>query len=83
MTNRQVVVWNLVAFGVFHLFLEVAFGGSGAAVIANYVISYWIIESKIDEKSKPDLASYTWLVSGCVFIIRCILGAMFLLMISA
>lgn len=81
MKNKQIVFWNLATFAVIHLILEVALtSGTGIRtnpaypVVMQYIISYWIIKSKIDKKDKSDLIKYTWLVSISVFAVRVILG---------
>lgn len=85
MTNRQIVIWNLVAFAVIQFILEVVMSANspvktnvGAPVIIQYIISWWIIKSKINEKDKKDLIKYTWIVSICVFVVRVILGVIWL-----
>lgn len=87
MTNRQIVVWNLVAFAIVHFILEFVIRGAnnriGAFVIVNYIISYWIVQPQIDKRHGVDLATYTWLVSGCVLIVRCMLGLVAGLMMAA
>lgn len=86
MTNKQIVVWNLIAFGVIHFILEVFLGaGTRGAnniafpVVIQYLISWWIIKPQIDKKNKTSLIKYTWIVSISVFAVRVLLG--FLLMV--
>lgn len=76
MTNKQVVIWNLIAFAFIHLIIEtITNAGNGSSrVVIQYLISYWIISGKIDSKNKVDLVKYTWIVSVCVFIARLVLG---------
>ena len=85
MTNKQIVVWNLVAFGAIHFILEVLLGaGTRGAnniafpVVIQYLISWWIIKPQIGKKDKTSLIKYTWIVSISVFAVRVLLG--FLLM---
>lgn len=81
MTNKKVVIWNLVAFGIIHFFLEVVSNVGSTMpnniafpVIIQYLISWWIIKPKIDKKDKNALIKYTWIVSLSVFAIRVLLG---------
>ncbi len=81
MKNKQIVIWNLIAFGLIQCILEIALNSNSEIktnpaypVVMQYFISYWIIKSKIDKKDKPSLIKYTWLVSVSVFAVRVILG---------
>lgn len=79
MTNKQVVILNLVIFAVLHLLLEAAVNTSrnfGLPVVMNYLISYWIIKSQIHKRTKNELIGFTWLVSSIVLVIRILLGAL-------
>lgn len=84
LTKKQIVIWNLVGFEFLHLCLEVIATASdnyshsiGAAVAVNYIISYWIIKSQINKKSKKELIGYTWLIALIVFGVRVLLGVIF------
>jgi biotin transporter BioY len=84
MTNKQIVIWNLVAFAFIHLILEVALNmgseiktNAAAPVLIQYLISYWIISSKVEKKDKKSLIRYTWIVSLSVLAIRIVLGFVF------
>lgn len=84
LTKKQIVIWNLVGFEFIHFVLEVAASTSsnshhniGATVVINYLISYWIIKSQINQKSKKELIGYTWLIALVVFGARVLLGVLF------
>ncbi len=84
LTKKQIVIWNLVGFEFIHFVLEVAASTAsnshhniGAAVVINYLISYWIIKSQINKKSKKELIGYTWLIALVVFGVRVLLGVLF------
>ena len=92
MTNRQIVKWNLIIFACIHFVVEFVLSvDSGnvhhnvaAPVVFQYLISWWIIKGKIEQKSKEELIRYTWLVSICVLTVRIILGiVLFALMLSS
>jgi len=84
LTKKQIVIWNLVGFEFIHFILEVAAATSGnssnhmgAAVVINYLISYWIIKPQISKKSKKELIGYTWFIALLVLGARILLGIMF------
>ena len=83
MNKKQIVIWNLVAFGVIHFILEVALGAGTRnpnnitlPVIVQYFISWWIIKPQIESKDKKSLIKYTWIVALSVFAVRVLLGLM-------
>lgn len=85
MTNKKIVICNLIGFALLHLMLEVMLKDpqpyahvSSAPVVWQFFISYWIIQRKMDTiKSKTDLIVYTWVVSVCVLAVRILLGVIF------
>ena len=83
MTNKKIVIWNLIVFALIHVALEVLLADpqpyyvrpSSAPVVWQFFISYWIIQRKMNSiKSKTDLIAYTWIVSICVLAVRILLG---------
>ena len=86
MNKKQIVIWNLVAFGVVYYILLKAISVDiqnpyhiVSPVVIQYLISWWIIKPQIDKKDKTSLIKYTWIVSISVFAVRVLLG--FLLMV--
>lgn len=84
LTKKQIVICNLVGFEFLHFILEViattpnnSSNHIGAAVVINYLISYWVIKPQIDKKSKKELIGYTWLIALFVLGTRALLGVMF------
>ena len=84
MTNKQVVVWNLIAFSVVYFFIEVILSvetgnthhNVAVPLFWQYLISWWIIKQKMDKMMKNELIRYTWLVSIGVLLVRILLSVL-------
>ena len=81
MNKKQIVIWNLVAFGVAYYILLKAISIDiqnpyhiVSPVVIQYLISWWIIKPQIDKKDKTSLIKYTWIVSLAVYLVRLLLG---------
>lgn len=90
MTNKQVVIWNLVAFSVVYFFVEVTLSivvgntnnNVAAPVFWQYLISWWIIKQRMDKMAKNELILYTWFVSISVLLGRMLLGVLLVILMS-
>ena len=81
MSKKQIVIWNLVAFGVAYYILLKAISINiqnpshiVSPVVIQYLISWWIVKPQIDKKDKAYLIKYTWIVSLAVYLVRLLLG---------
>ena len=85
MTNKQIVILNLIAFSVVYFFIEIILSietgnthhNVAVPVFWQYFISWWIIKQKMDNMMKKELIRYTWLVSIGVLLGRFLLGVLF------
>lgn len=94
MTNKQIVVWNLVAFCAIYLILETALivstqspnqiqsNNAGISTAWQYFISWWIIKPQIEKRDKRSLIKYTWIVSLSVYAVRLLLSFIFISLLA-